>query len=412
MTIKNKKLTLETPRWAKPLTVEKAHYRAAYGGRASGKSWFFAEMLVERCTTKKTDAVCIREVQKDLTHSLKRTIELVIEREGLGSLFKVLSNMIKCPSNGIIIFQGMQSHNAESIKSLESFDIAIVEEAQSISQNSLDLLRPTIRKPGSELWFIWNPRYESDPVDNFFRGDTPPPGTILVNANYWDNNWLPEESKLEIEYDKKRDYEKFLNIWCGHYVTNTEAKVFQNWKAEDFITPDDALFRFGVDWGFAKDPTVLIRSFVIGRKLYIDQEAWQIGCEIMDTPDLFRTVDESDEWPIIADSARPETISHLKNHGFKKIYAAKKGKDSIKEGIEFLKSYDIIINPRCKHTIDEFIHYSYRIDNSTGDILPEFDPKCSDHCIDALRYAWEGERRATKKRAITNVTPIPTRSYF
>lgn len=395
------------------MTAEKAYYRAAYGGRSSGKSWFFAEMLVERTAAAKTDAVCIREVQKDLRHSMKRTIETIIDREKLGSLYRILNNEIHCPHGGLIIFQGMQHYNAESIKSLEGFDIGIVEEAQNLSQNSLDLLRPTIRrKDGSELWFIWNPRYPDDPVDNFFRAATPPPGTILVNTNFWDNVWFPKASRSEMEYDRKRDPDKFAHIWCGEYVQNTEAKVFQNWKTEDFDTPDDAMFRFGADWGFANDPTVLIRSFVVGRKLYIDYEAWQVGCEVIDTPDLFGTVPESDEWPIVADNARPETISHLKKNGFKKIYAAKKGKESIKEGIEFLKSYDIIIHPRCRHTLDEFMHYSYKVDKDTDKILPKIDDKCDDHCIDSLRYAWEGQRRAEKSKRITNVTPIATKSYF
>ena len=413
MTIRGTTLSFQTPRWAKPLTIERANYRAAYGGRSSGKSWFFSEMLIERCVAEKTDCVCIREVQKDLRHSMKRAIETIIDRENLRSMFRVLKNEIHGPNGGIIIFQGMQSHNSESIKSLEGFDIGIVEEAQNLSQNSLDLLRPTIRrKENSELWFIWNPRYPEDPVNNFFRAAKPPPGTILVNCNYWDNVWFPQPSREEMLYDRQRDYEKYLHVWCGEYVQNAEAKVFKNWKTEDFDTPDDAMFHFGADWGFANDPTVLVRCFVIGRKLYIDYEAWQVGCEILDTPDLFGTIPESDEWPIIADSARPETISHLNKNGFKKIYAAKKGKESVKEGIEFLKSYDIIIHPRCRHTIDEFQHYSYKVDKDTGKVLPVIDDKCEDHVIDSLRYALEGQMRAARNKRKTNVTPIKTKSYF
>jgi phage terminase large subunit len=413
MTIRGTALNLPTPRWAKPLTAKRANYRAAYGGRSSGKSWFFSENLVERCVVRKTDCVCIREVQKDLRHSMKRTIETIIDRENLSRLFRVLNNEIHTHNGGIIIFQGMQHYNSESIKSLEGFDIGIVEESQNLSQTSLDLLRPTIRrKENSELWFIWNPRFPTDPVDNFFRSEAPPPGTILVNCNYWDNPWLPKASREEMLYDRKRDWDKYLHVWCGQYIQNSEAKVFKNWKTEDFDTPNDAMFHFGADWGFANDPTVLVRCFVIGRKLYIDYEAWQVGCEILDTPDLFGTIPESDEWPIIADSARPETISHLNKNGFKKIYAAKKGKESVKEGIEFLKSYDIIIHPRCRHAIDEFQHYSYKVDKDTDKVLPVIDDKCEDHVIDSLRYALEGQMRAARNKRKTNVTPIKTKSYF
>lgn len=406
-----RKLKLDTPRWAQPLTREKARYRAAYGGRSSGKSWHFAGMLIERCVQLKTDAVCIREIQKDLTHSLKRTLEILIDRMGIGPLFKIQRNLIKTPHDGIIIFQGMQSHNAESIKSLESFDIALIEEGQNLSQNSLDLLRPTIRKDDSEIWAVWNPRYKTDPIDVFFRGSTPPQGTILVNCNWWDNNWFPDVARKEMEYDRSRDPDKYAHVWCGEYVQHTDAKVFKNWKIDEFETDDNAMFRYGADWGFAQDPTVLIRSYIKGRKLFIDYEAREIGCEILDIPDLFRTVPQSHRWPIIADSSRPETISHLKKHGFPKIYPAVKGKDSIEEGIEWLKTYDIIVHPRCKHTIDELTHYSYKVDKDTLKVLPVLEDR-DNHIIDALRYSHEGLRRAEKQSSTKKAHPIPVNNPY
>lgn len=417
--MEKKTLRIETPAWAKPLLVDYARYRGAYGGRASGKSWFFAGLMIERHYQKQPSfSVCIREVQKDLKHSAKRLLEIMISKMGLEPFFTVQENQIRTPGGGLIIFQGMQSHNSESIKSLESYDVAWIEEAQSVSQRSLTLLRPTIRKDGSEIWATWNPRFPTDPIDVFLRGEQLLQDSVVLRVNYHDNPWLPDIMREEMEYDKGRDHDKYAHIWLGEYVRNSEARVFSNWKEEEFDTPDDALFRYGADWGFANDPTVLIRSFLKGRKLYIDQETWQIGCEILDTPDLFRTVPESDRWPIIADNARPETISHLKKHGFKKIYPAAKGKDSIKEGIEFLKGYDITIHPRCRHTIDEFLHYSYKIDEDTIDpisgsakILPVIDDKCDDHCIDALRYSWEGQMRAEKNK-IQKAKPLPTRSFF
>ena len=124
---------------------------------------------------------------KTLNQSVKKLLELKIEALGVGSMFEVQESVIKTPHGGLIIFQGMQNHTADSIKSLEGYDIAWVEEAQTLSQRSLDLLRPTIRKPGSELWFSWNPNLEGDPVDKLLRGDNPPPGSIVVQANYKDN---------------------------------------------------------------------------------------------------------------------------------------------------------------------------------------------------------------------------------
>ncbi|HOT83714.1 MAG TPA: PBSX family phage terminase large subunit, partial [Candidatus Defluviicoccus seviourii] len=182
----NGTLTIQTPRWSIPL-IAPARYKGAHGGRGSGKSHERAEALIERCVAERTFAVCIREVQKSLAQSVKKLIEAKIEAMGVGHLFDVQQAVIKTPHGGLIIFQGMQNHTADSIKSLEGYDIAWVEEAQSLSQRSLDLLRPTIRKPGSELWFTWNPSQPTDPIDVLLRGDEPPPGAVVVQANYRDN---------------------------------------------------------------------------------------------------------------------------------------------------------------------------------------------------------------------------------
>jgi phage terminase large subunit len=403
-------LQINTPRWSIPLLEEKARYRGAYGGRGSGKSHFFAEMLVERCVMQKTDAVCIREVQKSLNQSVKKLIEIKIEDLGVGHLFEVQRDRIIAPHGGQIIFQGMQNHTADSIKSLEGYDIAWAEEAQSISQFSLDLLRPTIRKPGSELWFTWNPRNHNDPIEGLLRGHNVPPDSIIVEVNYEDNPWFPDVLKAEMEYDKRRDPDKYAHIWKGEYVRNSEARVFKNWKIEEFDTDPGAAFRFGADWGFAVDPTVLVRCYIIGRTLYVDYEAYEIGCEVLDTPDLFMSIPQSERWPITADSARPEIISHMRKNGFPKIHAAVKGPKSIEDGIEWLKSYDIIVHPRCKHTIDELTLYSLKTDPVTGDILPILEDK-DNHVIDALRYACEGVRRANAQKP-TAVTPIPTMNHY
>lgn len=400
-------LKIDTPRWAVPL-LKKARYKGAYGGRGSGKSHFFAEMVIEsHILDPKRRTVCVREIQKSLNQSVKRLLEIKIEQMNAGSYFEVQDSVIKNRlGDGMIIFQGMQNHTADSIKSLEGYDCSWVEEAQSLSQRSLDLLRPTIRKPDSEIWFTWNPNQETDPVDKLLRSENPPDGSIVVEVNYYDNPWFPDVLKQEMEYDKGRDIDKYLHVWEGKYVSNSETRVFKNWRTEDFDTPNDAIFRFGADWGFAVDPTVLVRCYIEGRKLYIDHEAYMVGCEITSTPDLFLTVPESERYPIVADSARPETISYMRKNGFPKIMPAVKGAKSLEEGIEWLKSYDIIVHPRCKHTIDELTHYSYKIDPLTGKVLPILEDK-NNHVIDALRYACENVRRTATSKPV-NVQPLPT----
>jgi phage terminase large subunit len=400
-------LEIKTPRWAVP-HLQPSRYKGSFGGRGSGKSHDAAERVIERCMMSKTDVICGREYQKSLKQSAKRLLEQKIQDLGVGQFFDVRSDKIIAPYNGLIIFEGLQDHNSESIKSFEGFDIFWGEEAQTLSQKTLDLVRPTIRKDGSELWFTWNPRYETDPIDQLLRGENPPPNSIVLEANYMDNPWFPDVLKEEMEYDKRRDPEKYQHVWLGGYVRNSEKRVFKNWTVEEFETPETAHFRLGADWGFSVDPTVLVRCFAVGRKLYIDHEAYQVGCEITDTPALFMTIPEAEKWPMTADSARPETISHVRNNGFPKIYPAVKGKGSVEEGINWLQTYDIIVHPRCKHTIDELTLYSYKTDKDTGKVLPILEDK-KNHVIDALRYANEGHRRAEKQKKPKNQDrPQPT----
>jgi phage terminase large subunit len=356
-------------------------------------------MLIEAHILEPDESsVCVREVQKSLDQSVKRLIELKIESLNAGAYFEVQDAKIKSTKgSGIIIFQGMQNHTSDSIKSLEGYKRGWVEEAQSLSQRSLDLLRPTIRMPDSELWFTWNPGEATDPIDALLRGPNPPKGAIVKAVNFADNPWFPDVLREEMEYDKRRDPGKYAHVWLGEYIQNSEARVFQNWRIEEFEAPKNAVHRMGADWGFAVDPSVLIRCHLEGRRLYVDYEAYQVGCEITALPSLFMTVPEAEKWPITADSARPETISHMRNNGFPKIYPAVKGAKSIEDGIEWLKSFDIVVHPRCKHTIDELTLYSYKIDPKTNKVLPVLEDK-QNHVIDALRYALEGVRRASASK--------------
>lgn len=388
-------ITAQIARVFLPL-LQPARYKGAHGGRGSSKSWTFAGMLIRRCLTHPgTFAVCCREIQKSLDQSVKKLLEIVIEQYGVGSKFVVQHDKILTPGGGQIIFQGLQNHTADSIKSLEGYDIAWVEEAQTLSQSSLDLLRPTIRREGSELWFSWNPKSKDNPVDKFLRAETPP-GAVVVEANWRDNPWFPEVLRADMEYDRRRDKDKHAHIWEGKYQTNSQSRVFNNWISEEFESPPGGFYRFGADWGYANDPAVLVRARIDGKRLYIDYEAYMVGCEIDQLPDLFDTVPGSRKWFITADSSRPETISYMQKHGYPKISKSAKGSGSVEDGIEFLKSYDIVVHPRCIHTIDELENYAWKIDPLTGEVLPILEDK-NNHVIDALRYACEGARKAAKQ---------------
>jgi len=211
--------------------LKPARYKAAYGGRGGAKSHFFAEQLVLRAYATKTRAVCIREVQNSIRESVRQLLIDKIQALGLGFAFDVLEGEIRGRAGtqaegSLIVFKGMQTYNAENIKSLEDFDIAWVEEAQTFSDKSLRLLRPTIRKDGSEIWFSWNPRHDTDAVDKFFRGGNRPANSVVCAVNWYDNPWFPQVLHEEKEQDYANEPEMAEHVWGGGYEIITEAAYY------------------------------------------------------------------------------------------------------------------------------------------------------------------------------------------
>lgn len=243
---------MQTAAVFRPL-LEPARYKGSHGGRGSGKSHFFADLMLESALRKPGFcAVCIREVQKDLKHSNMRLLANKIGQYELDrSGFRCYSDRIKTPGDGIIMFQGMQDHTAESIKSLEGMDVADIEEAHTLSDLSLQLLRPTIRTPGSQIWARWNPRRKSDPVDVLLRQNKPE-NAIVVEANWRDNPWWSDELEAERLHDESSD--EYDHVWEGAYVTVFKgayyAKEIREARREKRIVPH-----------LARDPLFALRSY-------------------------------------------------------------------------------------------------------------------------------------------------------
>jgi len=380
------KLQIKTPKWAIPL-LQPARYKGAKGGRGSGKSHFFAEALVEALVINpNTSAVCIREIQKSLKFSAKKVIEEKIQSLKVDEYFEITNTEIRSTKGkGIIIFQGMQDHTSDSIKSLEGFNIAWVEEAHSLSAKSLKLLRPTIRAEGSEIWFSWNPEQPTDPVDAFFKSN--PKNSICVHVNLEDNPFAPQTLIDEAQEDRIRMLpEDYAHVWEGDYNTKSESLVFrEKYEVNEFKVKDNWTPLYGLDFGFSQDPTAGVEVFATDDILYINREAGKVGLELDDTFDyLVKHIPEMPNYAVRADNARPESISYLKRKGLPQIRGEAKLK--IEDGIQFMKSYKkIVIHPRCKETIKEFGLYSYKTDKRTGDILPKIEDKYNHH-IDGIRY--------------------------
>lgn len=404
-------------------------YKGAYGGRGGGKSHDIAAYLIDRAAESKRLILCGREIQGSIRDSVKKLLDNKIDKGGYRRLFESTDTEIRGKQSGsLFIFKGLRS-SPDSVKSTEGVTDTWLEEANTISQNSLDLVMPTImRQDGSQMIASWNPKHKTDPIDVLFRGNDdktqeaakrngkkfePPPGAIVREINYDDNPFFPEGLRLQMEWDRSRDIDKYNHVWRGKYMSKSEARVFKNWRVAEFDDPPHGTTYYqGADWGFSVDPSVLVRCFIdeAARKLYVIEEQYAVGCEIDYLPKLFAgrdgaTAEEqakwtalddaawpgianAKKWRITADSQRPDTISYMQRRGFN-IEGAKKGAGSIEDGIEFLQNYDIIVHPRCVHTIDELAFYCFKTDPKTGLILPILEDK-KNHVIDALRYAVEG----------------------
>jgi phage terminase large subunit len=389
------RLDIKTPRWSLPL-LKPMRYKAVKGGRGSGKSHFFAEAAVESMILNPDkQIVCIREVQKSLKFSVKKLVEQKLDQLKVAPLFHVTDREIRRRgSKGLMIFQGMQDHTADSIKSLEGFDIAWVEEAQNLSERSLTLLRPTLRAPGSELWFGWNPEQPEDAVENLLCSEHPPQNSVVLHVNYDDNPFFPEELRLEMEHDRRFNPDSFDHVWKGAYNKKTKAQILSGkWRVDVFEVRNnwDGPY-YGLDFGFAHDPTAGVEVWVDNdaNVLYIRREAGKVGLELDDTPTFLKgRLPRIEKHVVRADSARPESISYLKRKGIPRVEAVKKGPNSVEDGIEFLKSFrEIVVHEDCEETARECRLYSYKVDKGSGDVLPlvvdEFN-----HYIDATRYALE-----------------------
>lgn len=372
---------------------EPHRYKIFYGGRGGGKSWSVARALILIASMKKVRVLCTRELQVSIADSVYKLLCDQIADMKLAPYFYITKTSILCTVTGSeFIFKGLRL-NAMEIKSMEGINICWVEEAQAVSAESWEFLIPTIRTKGSEIWITFNPLNPDDATWQRFVLN-PPDDAIVQKINWNDNPWFPDELEKERRYCERVDPDAYSYIWEGNPRIFTDAQIFRNkFVVEEFDTPRDVRFYHGADWGFANDPTTLIRSFIKGDRLYIDREAYGIGVELDETPQLFDSIDTSRKWQIKADSARPETISYMSRQGFR-VTAAKKWQGSVEDGLAVLKSFEkIVIHPRCRHTADEFRLYSYKVDKNNGDILPII-VDANNHCIDAIRYSLDGYIRA------------------
>jgi phage terminase large subunit len=317
---------------------------------------------------------------------------------GLKKYFVIREDVIKSTTGSEFIFKGLR-HNIDEIKSTEGIDICWVEEGNKVSENSLKILIPTIRKENSEIIITFNPELESDPAYQRFVLH-PPPDCAIEEVSYADNDYFPEVLHKEMEWCKKVDKDAYDHIWLGKLKGYADALIFKDkFVIEEFDYPEfGTQFFYGADFGYSVDAMWMGRCFIKNKFLYVSDEVYGVGVEIGDLHKTYEKVPESHKWTIRADSARPDTINHLSQktvgkdgkeyEGFN-IVGAAKGPGSVEDGIEFLRSFEkIIIHPRCQGAKHNFENYRWKQDRITQEILPIPVDK-HNHAPDGLRYALE-----------------------
>lgn len=389
-------LHIEIPAALIPVFIGKARHRGAYGGRGSGKTRSFALMTAVRgymlAESKKRGVIlCSRELLNSLDESSLEEVKQAIKSNSiLTDYYDVGEKYVRTKNRRIsYVFAGLKS-NLDSIKSKARILINWTDEGDSVSEYAWRKLLPTVRESGSENWITWNPEKNGSPTDLRFRKNTPK-NAIVVEINHQQNPWFTEELEVQRREDRdSMDDEVYRWIWEGEYLEKSDAQVlhgkFKSYEFEPGKDWDGPYY--GIDFGFAQDPTTGVKCWVYDSCLYVEHEGGQVELELDDTAEfLMGKCPGIENHTSRADSARPESISHLKRKGMPRIEGVKKWQGSVEDGITHLRSYrEIRIHPRCKETLNEARNYSYKVDKLTGDVLPIIIDD-HNHYIDAIRYA-------------------------
>lgn len=385
---------------------EPARYKVLKGGRGGMKSWGIARALLVKGMQKKLRILCAREFQSSIADSVHKLLKDQIGELGLGPWYKVEQNRIKGSNGTEFIFVGLGdmalNQNRTKVKSFEAVDIVWIEEAETITEATWQILIPTIRKAGSEIWISFNPNLESDPTYQRFVVN-PPPGTVVIEMNWRDNLWLSLELQAEKNYLFTVDPEAAEHVWDGKLKKHSEALIFKGkYQIHNFATIENPRWLHGVDWGFADDPTVMVRMYTTGtapyEELWIQNEAWGQHVEInelvqdkthpLSKPGLFDKLgDTAARWPIYADNARPECISYVRKTAAYNMQPCDKWEGCVEDGIKHIRGFVKvhIHKDNCPNTARDFGLYSWKKDKMTEEILPVIVGK-HDHCPDAVRY--------------------------
>lgn len=371
---------------------------AVYGGRYSLKSHTVARILLIRARQSKIRVACFREFQNSIAESSHQLLKDLINRYELTD-FKVTDKSIINTINGSdFIFKGLHN-NEQSIKSTEGIDIAWIEEAQAVSNNSLEVLTPTVRKDGSQLIYTYNRLLEDDPVHHrlVLEGR---PNTLIINVNYdiaIKYKMMPEVIRLEMEDDKEKRPALYRHKWLGE-PSSSERKIYNDWAIIDEIPHEARLERYGLDFGYSNDPTAIVAIYKYNGGFILDEVTYQKGLKNKQIADILNNIDRA---LVIADSAEPKSIDEIRDYGVN-ILGCKKGRDSVNQGIQYVQDQRISVTKRSSNIIQEYSRYLWQIDKLDKIInVPEGG---FDHLMDAIRYGLDSYKPATSSIYIPDNT--------
>jgi len=356
---------------------------AIYGGRFSLKSHTVARALIIIARQKKTRIACFREFQSSIAESSYQLLADIIKKYELTD-FQLTNNSIVNTINGSdFIFKGLWN-NEQSIKSIEGIDVAWVEEAQTVSESSLEVLTPTVRKDGSQIIYTYNRLLEEDPVHKrlVLEGR---PNTLIINVNYdvaIKYGWMPDVIRQEMESDKANRSALYRHKWLGEPFS-TERRIYKDWAIIDEIPHEARLERYGLDFGYTNDPTACLGIYKYNGGLIFDEVIHQKGLSNKQIADMLINLPKA---LIKADCAEPKSIDEIRSYELM-ILPCNKGKGSINTGIQWLQGQKISVTKRSVNTIKEYRNYMWMTDNN-GLILNE-PIDLWNHSMDAIRYGTE-----------------------
>lgn len=425
---------LKIPESFKDLFITKSRYKVYFGGRGSGKSWNFAAALIYFATQSKIRVLCAREIQKSVAESVHKVIITQIERMGVNDKFRVTDTSILCVNGSEFIFEGL-FRNQNKIKSLEGIDFVWVEEAENISEDSWDLLIPTIRKEGSEIWISFNPRYKDDATYKKFILNTPP-NTVIKKVSYLDNPFFPDVLEQERVFMKETDPVKYLHIWEGEtndslgkvfnkddfkiisfkqFESFTNIEIDEFWELEEGFNPSEIINFMAIDVAVTQNDKSDNSSITVG---CIDGNN---NLYVKDTPKGKWLSDEL--LFVILKTAREYDVQYIgiEDSSISKTFIENLDKAILDRGLPYLV---VRLKTKGRNKVARIQQYLlsamkqnrlYFIDSVDEDLMNEAitfpDPKQHDDQLDSLAYFVELGYEHLQQSGMQQVDFIPVRNY-